>query len=139
VDMSRVSISRSYAVLVGLEAYVKTRKKLKHGAQHVADAETKIMHPEEHRRKVEEEKDKSKSAQKERELLAANAAKEEAVRKENSWRRKIWRKLRAGSISSKDELKDAKDRRHKKVLSASGEDVESGIPPAGTRDKIGST
>lgn len=131
--MSRVSISRSYAVLVGLEAYVKTRRKFKHGVQHVADTETKIMHPEEHKRKVEEEKDKSKSAERERQLQAENAAKEEAVRKENSWRRKIWHKLRSGSISSKDELKE---KRHKMVLSRSGEDVESGIPPSGRRDKI---
>lgn len=43
VDMSHVSISRSYAVLVGLEAYVKTRKKIKHGVEHAHDAETKIM------------------------------------------------------------------------------------------------
>lgn len=43
VDMSRVSISRSYAVLVGLEMYVKTRRKVKHGVEHVHDAEIKIM------------------------------------------------------------------------------------------------
>jgi len=43
VDMSRVSISRSYAVLVGLETYVKTRRKVKHGVEHVSNAETKVM------------------------------------------------------------------------------------------------
>jgi hypothetical protein len=136
VDMSRVSISRSYAVLVGLEAYVKTRRKFKHGVQHVAEAETKVMHPEEHQKKLEEEKDKSKSAQRERELLAANAEKEEAVKKENSWHRKIMRKMRIGSISSKDELREAKEQKHQKTLSKSGEDVESGIPPSGKRDKV---
>lgn len=136
VDMSRVSISRSYAVLVGLEAYVKTRRKFKHGVQHVSDAETKVMHPEEHQKKVEEAKDNSKSAEKERQLLAANAEREEAARKENSWHRKIWRKIRVGSISSKDELKEPKEQKHKKVLSRSGEDVESGIPPSGKRDKV---
>lgn len=134
--MSRVSISRSYAVLVGLEAYVKTRRKLKHGVQHVADAETKIMHPEEHKKKMEEEKDKSKSAEKERQLLAANAEKEEAARRENSWRRKLWRKIRSSSISSKVELKEIKEQKRKKILSRSGQDVESAIPPAGHRDKI---
>lgn len=43
VDMSRVSISRSYAVLVGLEMYVKTRRKVKHGVEHVHNAEIKVV------------------------------------------------------------------------------------------------
>jgi hypothetical protein len=132
--MSRVSISRSYAVLVGLEAYVKTRKKIKHGVQHVSDAETKIMHPEEHQKKVEEAKDKSKSAERERQILAAKAEKEEAERKEKSWKRRIWRKL---SLSTKEDLhKVDEKRRQKKILSRPGEDVESGIPPAGKRDPL---
>jgi hypothetical protein len=134
--MSRVSISRSYAVLVGLEAYVKTRRKFKHGIQHVSDAETKVMHPEEHEKKVEEAKDKSKSAQRERELLAANAEKAEATKKENSWHRKMLRRLRIGSMSSKDEMKEANEHRHTKTLSKTGEDVESGIAPNGKRDKV---
>lgn len=153
VDMSRVSISRSYAVLVGLEAYVKTRRKIKHGKQHVADAETKVMHPEEHKRRKEAEMDKSKSAERERQLLASNREKELAERKENSWHRKLWKKMRGASISSgsslglkekdkekekeKEELKEAKERKHKKVLSQPGEDAESGISPDGrTRDHV---
>lgn len=135
--MSRVSISRSYAVLVGLEAYVKTRKKFKHGIEHMSNAETKIMHPEEYKQKLEQEKDKSKSAERERQLLAENAEKAETERKEKSWRRRIWRKLRHGPISSKNELEKASKDRHEKILSRSGQDVESGIPPAGRRDKLG--
>jgi lysyl-tRNA synthetase class I len=132
--MSRVSISRSYAVLVGLEAYVKTRKKIKHGVEHVSNVETKVVHPEAYQRKLEEEKDKSKSAEREREILAAKAEKQEAVERESSWRRKIWSRIRTKSISSKDELKQAKEHRRKKVLSKSGEDAESAIPPSGHRD-----
>jgi hypothetical protein len=138
-DMSRVSISRSYAVLVGLEAYVKTRRKLKQGVQHVAEAETKLVHPEEHKKKLEEEKDKSESAERERQILAASAGREEAEHRENSWRRKIWKKLRGKSISSKDELQEAKEHRRQKTLSKSGQDAESGIPPAGHRDAPGPT
>ena len=136
--MSRVSISRSYAVLVGLEAYVKTRRKLKSGAQHVVDAETRVLHPEEHKKKKEEEKDKSESAEKERQLLAAKAEKEEAARKDNSWRRKLWKKIRPGSpsASSANKLEEAKEKRRKKTLSKAGEDVESGISPAGHRDHL---
>jgi hypothetical protein len=140
VDMSRVSISRSYAVLVGLEAYVKTRRKFKHGIGHVAEAETKVIHPDEHKKKMEEQKDKSKSAERERQLLAANAEKEQAARRENSWRRKIWKRIsRSGSVSSKDEGQAAKEKKHKKTLSRSGQDVESGIPPSGHRDHLGNS
>lgn len=135
--MSRVSISRSYAVLVGLEAYVKTRKKIKHGVEHVSNAETKVMHPEEYKKRMEEQEDKSKSAEKERRLLAANAEKEAAERKEKSWKRRVWRRIRHGSLSSKDALKETKEQKHEKPLSESGQDVESGIPPAGKRDKVG--
>ncbi|KAJ4372489.1 hypothetical protein N0V83_004263 [Neocucurbitaria cava] len=133
VDMSRVSISRSYAVLVGLEAYVKTRKKLKHGVGHVKDTETKVMHPEKHKRKVEEEKDKSKSAEKERQLLAHKAEE----RKEKSLPRRIWNRLsrssEKGELSPK-EREDAKKEKEKKWLSKSGQDVESAIAPEGKRD-----
>jgi hypothetical protein len=140
VDMSRVSISRSYAVLVGLEAYVKTRKKLKHGVQHVKEAETKVVHPEEHQRKIEEQKDKSKSAEKERQILAHKAEKEEAEKKEQSWRRRMWKRISRGD-SEKDDLsakerKDAKEQKQRKFLSKSGQDVESAIPPDGRRDTI---
>jgi hypothetical protein len=140
VDMSRVSISRSYAVLVGLEAYVKTRRKLKHGVEHVKEAETKVVHPEEHKRKVEEQKDKSKSAEKERQILAHRAAKEEAEKKEQSWRRRVWKRLSRGG-TEQDELTpkergDAKEQKRNKWLSKSGQDVESAIPPDGRRDKL---
>lgn len=134
MDMSRVSISRSYAVLVGLEAYVKTRKKIKHGVEHVADAENKILHPEEHKKKEEAAKDKSRSAEKERQILAENAEKAQAVRKEQSWKRKLWKKIRSGSVSPKDESRHKE--KHKGVISKPGLDVESGIPPNGKRDKL---
>ena len=90
-------------------------------------------HPEEYERKIEESKDKSESAQKERQLLAAHNEKQEAEKKERSWRRKMWQRIRHGSLSSKDDLQVAKEKKHKKTLSKSGEDVESGIPPDGKR------
>jgi hypothetical protein len=131
VDMSRVSISRSYAVLVGLEAYVKTRRKIKHGVGHVKDAEIKVMHPEDHKRKIEEQKDKSKSAEKERQILAHK----EVEQKDQSWRRRMWKRLSRGG-SEKDEGNDAKEQKNKKWLSKSGQDVESAIAPEGRRDNI---
>ena len=62
--MSRVSISRSYAVLVGLEAYAKTRKKIKHGLHHASKNKDRVLHPEEAKKREEATKDKSKSAEK---------------------------------------------------------------------------
>lgn len=69
--------------------------------------------------------------------MAAHNEKKEAERREKSWRRKIWRKLRPGSISSKGEVHDAKEKQPHKVLSKPGQDVESAIPPDGKREKLG--
>jgi hypothetical protein len=98
------------------------------------------MHPDEHQKKVEEQIDNSKSAQRERQLLADQAEKEEAERKEKSWKRRIMRKLTLNGgekdKSTTKEKQDADKHRRKKVLSRPGLDVESGIPPGGKRDKL---
>ncbi|KFY49893.1 hypothetical protein V496_09725 [Pseudogymnoascus sp. VKM F-4515 (FW-2607)] len=69
VDMSHVSISRSYAVLVGLEAYVKTRRRGKRVVGKLLHGRDKILSPDEVRKKEEEERDKSESAERERRVL----------------------------------------------------------------------
>jgi len=66
VDMSHVSISRSYAILLGLEAYERARKKIRRGARRVA-------HPAEFKKGKRE---RSKSAEKEREVLGDGPAAE---------------------------------------------------------------
>lgn len=82
-DMSHVSISKSYAVLVGLEAYVKTKKKGKETMQKITHQKRKLLDPEE-ARKVEEAKlDTSQSAAKERRILEKEREKEEIRRAEN--------------------------------------------------------
>lgn len=131
--MSRVSISRSYAILVGLETYVKTRRKAKSGVHHARNAEAKLMRPEEYEKQKEAEKDKSKSAEQERRILAAKAAREEAERKEKSWKHRVWTRIRQRAGSIRDE---SSQKRHEKRLSKPGQDPESGIPPAGKRDKV---
>lgn len=70
VDTSRVSISKSYAVLVGLEAYTKTRQRGKRLLQRAARTVDRVVHPEELRRREEAARDKSESAEKERRFLA---------------------------------------------------------------------
>lgn len=69
VDMSRVSISKSYAVLVGLETYLEGKKraqaatdKFKHGIEH-------IVAPDKVAARREEERDKSQSARLEEQRL----------------------------------------------------------------------
>ncbi|KAK1247262.1 hypothetical protein MKX07_002171 [Trichoderma sp. CBMAI-0711] len=69
VDVGHVPISKAYAVLLGLETYTKTRrvgKDLVHKAIH---RKNKTIHPKEMKKKEEEEKDTSKSAQKERQVV----------------------------------------------------------------------
>jgi hypothetical protein len=65
VDMSHVSISRSYAILVGLEAYVKSRKRGKKLVRKLMHGRDKLLSPEETARREEEERDKTESAEKE--------------------------------------------------------------------------
>ena len=94
--MSRVSISRAYAVLVGLEGYLGAKRSLKQGEQKIKDT----VNPEEARRREEAEKDKSKSAQKEREILEAQAKKEEEAKRQSSITDRLKSKLHIGNDSS---------------------------------------
>jgi hypothetical protein len=69
--MSRVSISRSYAVLAGLESYMKTTSKIKSAGKEAKRRKDKLLHPDKVRQEEEAKKDKSQSAEKERQHLAA--------------------------------------------------------------------
>ncbi|KAJ3553476.1 hypothetical protein NPX13_g10879 [Xylaria arbuscula] len=93
VDMSHVSISRSYAVLVGLEMYIKTQRKAKAAVNRVSVKKMKVFKPEEARRREEEAWDKSQSAAKERRVLEKEREIEERKREENKASVKIMQKL----------------------------------------------
>lgn len=93
VDMSHVSISRSYAVLVGLEMYVKTRRKGKEALRRASLKTTKVLRPEEARRMEEEAWDKSQSAARERRVLEREQEVAERKREENKLGLKILRML----------------------------------------------
>lgn len=69
VDMSHTTLSKSYAVLVGLEAYVKTRRKGKDLVGKLVHHRDKIIAPEELKQREEDAKDTSQSAEREREVL----------------------------------------------------------------------
>ncbi|KXT15666.1 hypothetical protein AC579_6137 [Pseudocercospora musae] len=68
-DLSRLNVSRSYAVILGLEGYVRVKQKAKDAKQGVHD----VFDPEEKKRRVEMERDKSQSAEMERRVLAKEA------------------------------------------------------------------
>ncbi|KDN68511.1 putative IQ calmodulin-binding domain-containing protein [Colletotrichum sublineola] len=89
VDTSHVSISKSYAVLVGLEVYVKSRQKGKRTLERVTRKKDNIVSPEAARRREEAERDKSESAAREREVLE----KEAEEREENRAAVRLMRKL----------------------------------------------
>ncbi|KAK4550212.1 hypothetical protein LTR36_003179 [Oleoguttula mirabilis] len=88
-DLSHCNISRSYAVLLGLEGYVSAKKHVKNFEQGLMD----VLNPEEKRKRAEAEKDKSKSAEKERRVLLEQ---EERRRKEESLRLRFKKKLDFG-------------------------------------------
>lgn len=77
VDMGRVSISKSYAVLVGLEAYVKTRAKGREALRRATRRKERLLDPEQARRRDEAERDKSHSAALERRTVEREAEEEE--------------------------------------------------------------
>jgi len=91
-DMSRVSISRSYAVLRGLESYLGAKRTIRKGEQKMKD----MMRPEEAREREEREKDKTQSAQKERAILEAQAKEDESLKRQQSMPHRVLRKLHIG-------------------------------------------
>jgi len=101
-DMSRVSISKSYAVLVGLEAYVKTRRRGKELLGKMTRRRDKMVAPEEARRREEDEMDKSASAARERAVVEEEERRE---REENRTGAQLMEKLRIasrGGVDGKD-------------------------------------
>jgi hypothetical protein len=91
--MSHVSISRSYAVLVGLEAYVKTRRRGKKFMKKLVHHRDKILEPEEERKRLEAERDKSQSAEIERRYLEQKEREEHAAWERNRADKRLLEKL----------------------------------------------
>ena len=98
VDMAHVSISRSYMVLVGLEAYVKSRRRVKRFGKKLSRGKEKVVHPEQAKMREEAMKDKSKSAAREREVLRQE---EERDREMNRANLLLMEKLNIGTRTPK--------------------------------------
>jgi hypothetical protein len=138
--MSHVSISRSYAVLVGLEAYVKTRRKGKKLVQKLIHHRDKILSPEEVAKREEEERDKSQSAEKERRFLEMQAKADEEDK--DGANIKLLEKLRIKTTNSEDNGDhkiggaEGETKKYEKDpdIQAPGPGPENAIAPEGTRD-----
>ena len=140
--MSHVSISRSYAVLVGLEAYVKTRRKGKNLVQKLIHHRDKILSPEEAAKREEQERDKSQSAEKERKFLEMQAKADEEDRESNRADIKLLEKLYIHTTiprhegDGKEGAAEGEMKNHEKDpdIQALGPAPENAIAPEGTRD-----
>jgi hypothetical protein len=139
VDMSHVSISRSYALLVGLEAYVKSRRRGKKLVQKLIHGRDKIISPDEVAKREEEEQDKTESAAREQRFLEL----QEQEDKEQSANIKLLNKLRIRSRTephegeSKLEGPAGEKKEDEKAvdLEAPGTGPEDAIAPEGTRSE----
>ncbi len=121
VDMSHVSISRSYAILVGLEAYVKTRRKGKQFLQKFSLHKDKLLAPDELAKRDEEYLD--------------GRAREEQEDKENM---KLLDRLklrpREDERGGVGETKEREKREKEFDIQAPGTGPENAIAPEGTRN-----
>ncbi|KAI9899344.1 hypothetical protein N3K66_005805 [Trichothecium roseum] len=112
VDMSHVSISKSYIVLAGLETYLKTRRKSKNILGKLVYHKDKLVDPEEFERQQEASKDKSKSAQREREVIQQ----EEKEREENKATMKVMQKLGIPPVGPQGQKGDVDEGSEERVL-----------------------
>ncbi|KAG8411453.1 hypothetical protein J3458_015511 [Metarhizium acridum] len=101
VDMSHVSISKSYTILVGLETYLKTRKKGKELVGKLIHGKDKLVAPEEVQRREEEKKDKSESAEKERRVLEREREEAEKVKREMRKSDRVMDKIKSLPVHTK--------------------------------------
>jgi hypothetical protein len=135
--MSHVSISRSYAMLVGLEAYVRARRRGKKMIQKLVHHRDKILSPEELAEREDAERDKSESAERERRGLELKEKAEREAREQNRADLRLKEKLR---IKPRDhdevavrETKEVEVERDPDIQ-APGQGPENAIAPEGTRD-----
>ena len=85
VDMSRVSISKSYAVLLGLEAYIGGKTRVQKFERGLKDGLDRVLHPAEAKARREAAKDSSQSAR----LEEAHRRRQQQERAAISWRGRV--------------------------------------------------
>ncbi|EXJ80737.1 hypothetical protein A1O3_07021 [Capronia epimyces CBS 606.96] len=136
VDMSRVSISRSYAVLVGLESYVHARKRIKTAQEKVHHEKDKLIHPDKVRLEEDAKQDKSESAKKERVYLQQQQEAHERESRERKAQGSVTGRLtRAlGSLQVREQSMTDSTEREGGPKRVPGTGPEDGVPaPDGER------
>ncbi|KAH9220593.1 hypothetical protein DL95DRAFT_383088 [Leptodontidium sp. 2 PMI_412] len=132
--MSHVSISRSYTVLLGLEAYVKTRKRGKRFMRKLVHGKDKILSPEELAKREEAARDKSESSAKEARFLEMKREAEEKD-KENYNSRLLEKLHLTRSHAPTHESGEIGQRETDSDVQVSGTGPENAIAPEGKRSE----
>jgi hypothetical protein len=135
-DMSHVSISRSYAILVGLEAYVKTKRRGKKIVKALLHSRDMLLTHDELKKREEEELERAEAAGRERRL--EEIQEDEDAREENAANVKLLNKLHIRHTVPKHAVngtaKEAiEERPEEEDVIAPGKEPENAIPPEGTR------
>jgi hypothetical protein len=135
--MSHVSISKSYAFLVGLEAYVKTRRRGKKVVRTLLHGRDIILTHDELKKREEEELHRSETAGRERRL--EEIQQDEDAREENKANIKLLNKLHIRPTTPKHAVnrtsqKVIEERPEEEDIIAPGKGPENVIPPEGTRE-----
>lgn len=99
VDMSAVTVSKSYSVLVGMETYMKARTKGKEAVGKIRHHKDRVLKPDRYRKREEEAKDTSRSAAREREVVELE---ERTMKENNSVGRQLMQRLGISWLSSKE-------------------------------------
>jgi hypothetical protein len=131
VDMSHVSISRSYAVLVGLETYTKARKQLKNAEASVVHEKDKLLNPDKVKMEEEAQRDKSQSAETERLYLEKQREAEEREARERKARRSLAGRLSnaVGKLGLQKRSADNTSTGEEQAKRILGTGPEDGVPP----------
>lgn len=138
-DMSHLSVSKSYAVLIGMEAYVKTRRRGQKIVKTLLHGRDILLTHDELKKREEEELDRSETAGRERRLQEIQE--DEDAREENKANIKLLKKLHIRPTTPKHAVngtaKEAIEERHEKEdVVAPGKGPENAIPPGGTRENM---
>jgi len=131
VDMSHVSISRSYAILVGLEAYVKTRRKGKQILQKFSIHKDKPLAPDELSKREDEARNKNESAEKERQYLQSKVREEREDKENMKLLDRLKLRLREDERGGIGEIED---REKESDIQAPGTGPENAVVPEVTRN-----
>jgi hypothetical protein len=98
-DMSNVSISRSYAILLGLEAYVKTKRRSKKIVRALIHGRDKILTHDQLKQREEKDLERTETAECERRLTEIQ--RDEDAREENKATIKLLNKLHTRPVTPK--------------------------------------